>query len=66
MPGHLTVIDSSLPVIAGAVSAKPPIRVESGAFVSRFGDQQYELGSTKAWVAPGDSQLRRTIQAEVA
>ena len=39
---HFTVIDSPLPVIASMVNAKPPIREESGTFVGRSGDQEYE------------------------
>ena len=57
-----------LAIVAG-LSAKPCIRVESGAFVGRFGDQEYELGSTAAGVARAIrrmSELRREIQGEVA
>jgi hypothetical protein len=55
--------------IVARLSAKPWIRVESGAFVGRVGDQEYELGSTEAGVARAIrrmSELRREIQAEVA
>ena len=55
--------------IVARLSAKPSIRVESGAFVGRFGDQEYELGSMEAGVARAIhrmSELRREIQAEVA
>ena len=48
------------------LSAKVVIRVESGAFVGRFGDQEYELGSTAAGVAQAIRrmrELRREIQA---
>ena len=54
--------------IVARLSAKPLIRVESGTFVGRFGDQEYELGSTEAGVARAIhrmSELRREIQAEV-
>jgi hypothetical protein len=55
--------------IAARLSAKPFIRVQSGTFVGRVGDQVYELGSTEAGVARAIrrmSELRREIQAEVA
>jgi hypothetical protein len=51
------------------LSAKPWIRVESGVFVGRVGDQEYELGSTQAGLARAIrrmSELRREIQAKVA
>jgi hypothetical protein len=54
--------------IVARLSAKPWIRVESGAFVGRFGDQEYELGSTHAGLARAIrrmSQLRREIQTEM-
>ena len=56
-------------VIVACLSAKAFIRVESGTFVGRFGDQEYALGSTEAGVARAIrrmSELRREIQAEVA
>src|SRR5579863_7869046 len=31
--------------IVARLNAKPSIRVESGAFIGRFGDHEYELGS---------------------
>src|SRR5580765_6103810 len=37
--------------IVARLSAKPSIRVESSIFVGRFGDQEFELGSTKEGVA---------------
>jgi len=43
--------------------------VESGAFVGRFGDQEYELGPAEAGLARAIrrmSQLRREIETEVA
>ena len=43
--------------------------MESGAFVGRFGDQEYELGSTEAGLARAIrrmSQLRREMETEVA
>jgi len=51
------------------LSAKPRIRVESGAFVGRLGDQEYELGTTEAGLARAIrrmSALRRESQAKVA
>jgi len=53
--------------IVARLSAKPSIRVESGAFVGRFGDQEYELGPTEAGVARAIrrmSQLRREMETE--
>ena len=58
-----------LPSMVARLSAKPRIRVESGTFVGRFGDQEYELGSTEAGLARAirrASELRREVQAEVA
>jgi hypothetical protein len=55
--------------IVGRLSAKPFIRVESGSFVGRLGNQEYELGSTEGGVARAIrrmSELRREIQGEVA
>jgi hypothetical protein len=55
--------------IVDRLSAKPWIRVESGAFVGRFGDQEYELGSTEAGVARAIRrmrELRREMEAEAA
>jgi hypothetical protein len=55
--------------IAARLSAKPFIRVQSGAFVGRVGDQEYGLGSTEAGVAQAIRrmrELRREIQSEVA
>jgi hypothetical protein len=51
------------------LSAKPLIRVESGTFVGRVGDQEYALGSTGAGVARAIRrmrELRREIQGKVA
>jgi hypothetical protein len=51
------------------LSAKPLIRAESGAFVGRFGNQEYALGSTKAGLARAIRRmrdLRGEMQAEVA
>jgi hypothetical protein len=59
----------NIPAIVARLSAKPFIRVESGAFVGRFGDREYELGSTEAGLARAIrrmSELRRDVQAEVA
>jgi hypothetical protein len=58
-----------LPTIVARLSAKPCIRVESGIFVGRFGDQEYELGTTEAGLARAIrrmSAIRREIQAKVA
>jgi hypothetical protein len=41
----------NVPAIVARLSAKPLIRVTSGAFVGRLGDQEYELGPTEAGVA---------------
>jgi hypothetical protein len=38
----------NISAIVVRLSEKPFIRVESGAFVGRLGDQQYDLGSTEA------------------
>ena len=55
--------------IVTRLSEKPFIRVESGTFVGRFGDQEYELGSTEAGLARAIRrmrQLRREMETEVA
>ena len=55
--------------LVARLSAKAFIRVESGVFVGRFGEQEYELGPTDAGVSRAIrrmSELRREIQAEVA
>ena len=55
--------------LATRLSAKPLIRVESGTFVGRFGDQEHKLGSTEAGVARAIrrmSELRREIHRQVA
>ena len=52
----------NIPAIVARLSVKPIIRVASGAFVGRFGDQEYELGTTEAGLAPAIrrmSELRR-------
>jgi len=59
----------NIPAMVARLSAKPLIRVKSGAFVGRFGDQEYELGSTEAGLARAIrrmSDLRREIQVKVA
>ena len=59
----------NIPAIVARLSAKPCIRVESSVFVGRFGDQEYELGSTEAGLARAIrrmSALRREVQTEVA
>ena len=51
------------------LSAKPFIRVESGAFVGRFGEEEYALGPTEGGLARAVrkmSQVRREREAEVA
>jgi hypothetical protein len=56
-------------VIVARLSARPFIRVESGAFVARIGVQEYALGSTKAGLARAIRRmrdLRGEMQAEVA
>ena len=55
--------------IVARLSAKPWIRVESGVFVGRVGDQEYELGSTQTGVTPAIRrmrELRREMEAEAA
>ena len=59
----------NIPALVARLSAKPCIRVESGAFVGPLGDQEYDLGSTEAGLARAIrrmSQFRREIEAEVA
>jgi hypothetical protein len=59
----------NIPAIVARLNAKPCIRVESGAFVGRFGDQEFELGSTEAGLARAIRRMsahRREVQAEVA
>ena len=51
------------------LSAKPIIRIESGGFVGRLGDHEYELGSTSAGLARAIrrmSEVRREVETEVA
>jgi hypothetical protein len=63
------VHELNIRAIVARLNAKPLIRVESGTFVGRFGDQEYELGSTRAGLARAIrrmSELRREIQAKVA
>ena len=58
-----------IPAIVARLSAKPCIRVESGIFVGRLGDQEYALGSTDAGLVRAIrkmSELQREIQAEEA
>jgi hypothetical protein len=59
----------NIPAMVARLSAKPWIRVESGAFVCRVGDQDYRLGSTAAGVARAIrrmSEIRREILARAA
>ena len=61
--------DLDIRAIVARLSEKPLIRVESGAFVGRFGEQEYQLGSTEAGLARAISQmsqLRREMETEVA
>jgi hypothetical protein len=51
------------------LSVKPLIRVEAGAFVGRFGNQEYVLRSTEAGLAHAVrriGELRRDILATAA
>jgi hypothetical protein len=53
--------------LVARLSAKAWIRVESGVFVGRVGDQEYELGSAKDGVARAIRrmhELRQEIQVE--
>ena len=55
--------------IVARLSAKPIIRLESGVFVGKFGDQEYALGSTEAGVARAIRRMRELRwerEAEVA
>ena len=57
-----------IPAVVARLSAKPFNRVESGVFVGRFGDQEYELGSTEGGLARAIrrmSELQRETQADV-
>ena len=59
----------NIPAMVARLSAKPWIRVESGGFVGRVGDQEYALGSTEAGLARAIrrmSEVRREIQTKVA
>ena len=56
----------NMTAVVARLSAKPIIRVESGAFVVRFGEQEYELGSTEAGLVRAIGrmgELRREISA---
>ena len=58
----------NIQAIVVRLSAKVVIRVESGAFVGRCGDREYELGSTEVGLARAIrrmSEFRRGIQAEL-
>src|SRR5450631_2137097 len=55
--------------IVARLSAKPIIRVESGAFVGRFGEEEFTLGPTERGLIRAVrrmSQLRREREADVA
>jgi hypothetical protein len=59
----------NIQAIVARLSSKPSIRVESGAFVGRFNDQEYHLGSAAAGLARAIrrmSELRREVEAKVA
>ena len=59
----------NIPAMVARLSAKPWIRVDSGTFVGRFGDQEYALGSTEAGLARAIRrmrELRREVLAKVA
>ena len=59
----------NIPVMVARLSAKPRIRVESGTFVCRVGDQEYILGSTQGGLVQAVrrmSRLRSDHQAKVA
>ena len=47
-----------LRAIVAGLSAKPSIRVESGSFVGRLGDREYELGRTEGGVARAIRRMR--------
>jgi len=58
-----------LRAIVAGLSAKPSIRVESGSFVGRLGDREYELGRTEGGVARAIrrmSEIRREVEVEAA
>jgi hypothetical protein len=51
------------------LSAKPSIRVQSGIFVGRFGEEEYALGSTEGGLVQAVRrmrQVRREREMEVA
>ena len=55
--------------IVARLSAKPIIRVESGVFVGRFGEEEFALGPTEIGLIRAVrrmSQLRREREADVA
>ena len=59
----------NLQAIVARLSAKQVIRVESGAFVGRFGEEEYALGKTEDGLVRAIrkmSQVRREREAEVA
>jgi hypothetical protein len=59
----------NVPAIVDWLSAKPLIRVESGSFIGRLGNEDYALGTTEAGIARAIrrmSELRREIVAAVA
>ena len=66
---RLSVYDAAYLELAQRTDDPGFIRVESGTFVGRYGDQEYELGSTEAGVARAIrriNQLRREMESEVA
>ena len=46
-------------VIVARLSAKPCIRVESGLFVGRFGEEEYALGSTASGLVHAIQRIRQ-------
>jgi hypothetical protein len=59
----------NIPAIVARLSAKPSIRVEAGAFVGRFGEEEYTLGPTEGGLQRAIHkmrQLRREVEGEVA
>ena len=63
------VHELNIQAIVARLSRKPIIRVETGTFVVRFLDQEYELGSTEAGLARAISRmsrLRREMGAKAA
>ena len=63
------VHELNIRAMVARLSGKACIRVETGSFVGRFEDREYELGSTEAGLARAIgrmSQLRREIEVTAA